>query len=120
MHPAQQAANVYEHEPCERTFAEDVEAHLLCGYVISRPDLFVLFRAVDSRADPSDIVNPWVTFDLENCDCWMIYLAAGDMQSIADVLPHELPLVGYERNNVLFFRSSEKIIRLAKIFQKKD
>ncbi len=120
MMPAQQAAAVYERETCARTFGEDVEAHLLCGYVISCPDLFVMFRAVDSRADPADIVNPWVTFDAVNCDCWMVYLAAGNVSAIVNALPYALPLVCFERENVLSFRDFERIKQLANILKKND
>lgn len=101
MTPVEQAAHVYETEPCARSFKEDLEAHLLNGYVFSTPDLFVMGRAVDSSAPYELVTNPWHVFEPAKCDAWLCYLAAGDLRKMPAVIPYELPKIGFERKNVL-------------------
>jgi hypothetical protein len=101
------AASVYEREPCARTFQEDVEAHLLNGYVFSTPHFFVMGRVVLSSAAREDIVDPWVRFDTG--DAWLVYLMAGDMRRALAMLPHDLPRIGWERENVLRFWPLAKV-----------
>lgn len=103
MTPVEAAARVYEQEPCARSFREDLEAHLLNGYVFSTPDLFMMGRAVIRDADPALIVNPWHVFPREACDCWLIYLVAGDMGRCFSFAPAELPWLCWERKNRLRF-----------------
>jgi hypothetical protein len=93
---------------------EDLEAHLLNGYVFSTPGVFVMGRVVSSCAAPEEIVNPWVKFG--EGDAWLVYLLAGDMGQAWKVLPHELPRIGWERENVLRFWPLKKVrkIMLAK------
>lgn len=101
MTPVEQAAHVYETEPCARTFREDLEAHLLNGYVFSTPGLFVMGRTVDSSASYELVTNPWHVFPPESCDAWLCYLAAGDLRQMPAVIPFDLPKIGFERGNVL-------------------
>lgn len=103
MSPVEIAARVYETEPCKRTFREDLEAHLLHGYVFSTPEYFVMGRAAVSSANPADIVNPWHLFHVEHCDAWLVYLCAGDWLKAMERLPYPLPLIGWERRNILRF-----------------
>ena len=116
MTPVWMAAAVYEAEPCARSFREDLEAHLQNGYVFSTPTAFVMGRPVDSGADPAAIVDPLHGFDPEDCDAWLVYLAAG---SIADVLRQEpFPLTFYlwERKNVLRRFHAKTVKRLCSHF----
>lgn len=107
MTPVELAAAVYEQEPCARTFREDLEAHLLNGYVHSTRDFFVMGRVVRSDAPAGDVVNPWVRFD--NGDAWLVYLMAGDLRGALDMLPYDLPRIGWERGNVLRFWPLKKV-----------
>ena len=79
MTPAEQAAAVYERETCARSFREDIEAHLLNGYVFSTPTMFIMGRAVDRLAPRELIVDPWHTFPEADRNAWLIYLAAGNV-----------------------------------------
>jgi hypothetical protein len=98
--PVLRAAAVYEQEECPRTFAQDLEAHLLHGLVISKPELFFMARPVSHDATGDKIVNPWVnTWDKEP-DCWHVYLYAGDLLSAFQQV-HELPFVSFEKRNRL-------------------
>ena len=107
MTPVELAASVYAHEPCARTFREDLEAHLLNGHVFSAPDFFVMGRVVDSQADGKFIVDPWVRFD--EGDAWLVYLAAGDLRAMWRLLPFPKEFIGWERSNVLRFWRFESL-----------
>jgi len=106
-HAAQSAVEhamaVFEREPCGITFASMLEAHLLHGFVFSRPDFFVMLRPVVSSAPRADIIDSWHCFHGEPCDCWHIALASGNLAKAWDFLPCELPLMSFERRNRLRF-----------------
>lgn len=105
MTPAQQAAAVYGREPCARTFIEDLDAHLVNGYVYSTPDFFAMGRPVCSLWPHKDIINPWITFPRESWDCWFVYLVAGDMLKAWSSFPFPLPKIGFEkRNRIRYYR----------------
>jgi hypothetical protein len=109
---AEKAAEVYQREPCARTFREDLEAHLLnpAALVVSIPQVFALVRPVCRAWGRESIVNPWFGNSLTCApDCWHIYLSAGEYPAIF-TFPHEpLPWVSFERGNVLRFYRYETI-----------
>lgn len=109
--PVERAAAVYEREPCSYTFKEDLEFHLLNGFVFSRPDFFVMGRPV-VRSAPADIITGHHRFHSSDCDTWHVYLVAGNMARMWDMLPWELPFVSIERGNVLKFYRLASIRRL--------
>lgn len=112
MTPVERAAAVYAREPCARTFREDLEAHLLHGYVWSSPTAFVMARPVNRLAPRELIVNPWHVFAEEEVDCWLVYLAAGCRTEIWGACPKWLPFVMWERNNVLRTYYAQRVKRL--------
>ena len=99
MTPVEKCKAVYEKEPCERSFTEDLEAHLLHGYVVSNPLFFAMGRPVDRDASHELIVNPWHTFKLANC--WHLYLFSGALRDAFNAAPFDLPWCSYERENRL-------------------
>lgn len=101
MTPAEQAAAVYEREACARSFREDLEAHLLNGYVFSTPTAFVMGRPVRHDADPALIVDPWHVFPEAEHTGWLVYLAAGSLREIVSFEPKPLDFFLWERENVL-------------------
>lgn len=101
MKPVELVAAVYQQEECARSFREDLEAHLLHGYVYSHPEAFVMGRPVRKDAPYEDIVNPWVNFT--DPDCWHLYLFAGAFHHAFAAPPFQLPWVSYERKNKLRF-----------------
>lgn len=103
MTPVERAAAVYDSEPCARSFREDLEAHLHNGYVFNTPDIFVMGRPVVSSENASDIIDPWIVFPVEQCDAWLVYLAAGRMDVLLSMFPYSLPKIGFERKNKLRF-----------------
>ena len=110
MTPVERAAQVYQREECASTFQRDLEAHLLNGYVISTPQAFAMGRAVNSKADEALILDPWHSFKSEDCDAWLIWLAAGDLPSLLHCFPHPLPLIGYQMRNILRFRGFQSAL----------
>ena len=113
--PVLEAAAVYRQEPCLRSFNEDLELHLVAGYVVSTPDYFIMARPVDSGAPPQDIVDAACLFDKEECDCWHIYVMAGDMKKCWDHCPADLaglPLVSFERKNRLRILPMDRVRHL--------
>jgi hypothetical protein len=101
MTPVERAAEAHRDDNSPRSFREDLEAHLLHGYVFSTPEYFVMGRPVKSMGNPIDLVNPWVNWPREDCDAWLVYLASGDMHQALSCVPYPLPWVMYERGNVL-------------------
>lgn len=101
------AASVYQNEPCQRTFEEDLELHLMFGYVFSSPTMFMMGRAVEKDAPREKIVDP--AFKFTNPDTWLIYLAAGDLMEFFSREPYPLPWVGWERDNKLRFYRMEAV-----------
>lgn len=113
MSPYELARQVYGSERCVRSFEEDLEAHLVTGFVFSTPDFFIMGRPVDRQADPALIVDPCVAFARERCDCWHLYLFAGDMEKAWIIEPWALPWFSFERKNELRFVPSRSIRRLS-------
>ena len=111
MTPYEKARQVYNLEPCVRTFEHDTFLHLMNGFVFSTPDFFVMGRGVKSKADPRMIVNPEFNFGRELQDCWHVYLMAGDMSKAWGILPYPLPMFSLERRNELRFYRFEDIAR---------
>ena len=110
MSPFEQAREVYLREPCARTFEEDLILHLRFGYVISTPEVFLMFRPVRRMADHDKIVNPMFRFMRPNC--WHVYLAAGDPTQFYKHFPFPLEWVSGERENKL------RVYRFQKIAEK--
>lgn len=113
MSPYEQARAVYDSEPCKRTFAEDFAAHLRSGFVFSTPTYFIMGRHVDSKASHDLILDPRVTFARDTCDCWHIWLMAGDCAEAWAIMPWAMPLFSFERKNELRFYKVSDMKRLS-------
>jgi hypothetical protein len=102
MTPALRAAQWHSRQPDCESFSEALLAHLHGGYVISTPEVFLLFRPVDSRGDRLLFDDPWHRF--ETFDTWHCYLAAGDLTQFRQFIPFDLPFFSYVRKNRLRVR----------------
>ena len=113
--PMMQAMEVYCHEPCARTFEQDLLLHHLHGYVFNTADYFVMGRPVERCAAPALIVNPAHTFPRARCDCWHIYLMAGSHLQAWEVFQRLvwLPWFSFERKNELRFYEASRMKRLS-------
>jgi hypothetical protein len=118
MTPIEQAAAVYDREPCVRTFNEDLHGHYLNGFVLSTQDIFYMARPVNKSAPGRDICNPYVRFAPEECDCWHVYMFAGkgNMMDLFKHAPQVYPWASFERHNKLKFYRWEVIQRGCKQF----
>ena len=112
MTPYELAQRVYRLEPCARTFEQDRDWHLMNGFVFSTPDFFAMGRPV-VRSSPVEILVGLHRFPATVCDCWHIYIFAGDMTKAWGILPWDLPWVSIERKNVLKFYRLDSIRRLS-------
>jgi hypothetical protein len=112
MSPFDQAAEVYEREPCARSFDEDLFHHLRHGYVISTPQFFALLRPVQRDWPIAWLREPW-RIDRQG-NCWWLWLLAGDLVAGAQALPFPLPYIGYERENVPVIRRASRFISACK------
>lgn len=113
MMPVEKAAEVYKLETCKRTFREDLEAHLLNGFVFSRPDFFIMGRPVIKAATYEEITDPTFRFPSGMCDTWHIHLMSGNMVRAWAIMPWELPWFAWERKNELRFYPVSAIHRLS-------
>jgi hypothetical protein len=108
MTPVELAARVYEREECTTTFRNDLEAHLLNGYVFSTPEGFVMARPVSILANEALILDPWHKF--ETPDAWLIWLGAGNLSPFLDMFPFPLPFLGWQKRNRLRFYGFESAL----------
>jgi len=116
MNPYQAARAVYDREPCARTFEEDLELHLLNGYVFSDSTAFLMARPVKHYAGYELICDPSVIHD--NPDCWHLWLFAGNLMDAFRLAPYPLPLVSFERKNKLRYYQWYDIYRKCLRFSK--
>lgn len=109
------AQRLYREEPQARTLEEDIRRHLVNpdGYVLKTPAVLAMGRPIPRNADPRDIINPLIWFPIEDCDCWHIYLVAGDIGLAWTFLPYPLPWLSLERSNRLRFYRSDRIKALS-------
>jgi hypothetical protein len=98
MNPYQLARQVYDREPCARSFEEDLFWHLQYGIVLSTPAGFAMIRSVWSHWSKDRLKSP--RFVAKHGDCWMIWLAAGDITSVWALGPRK-DWVCFERRNLL-------------------
>lgn len=93
-------------------FHEVLAAHLRNGVVISLPDSFLMARRV-MRSDP-DWFHLSPLESRADGDCWMVWLAAGSMESLS-VMAETYPLewVSYQRRDSMRLRR----VKTADIFR---
>tara|TARA_R110002110_G_scaffold74463_2_gene196970 strand:- start:4251 stop:4634 length:384 start_codon:yes stop_codon:yes gene_type:complete len=114
MSPFARAKQVFESEPCAYTFADCALFHANHGNIFSGKDYLVMARPVISSIKPDWIVG---LNDLSRfkCDCWHIAIMVGSMEEAWKRLPYELPMISYERSNVLRFAPLNRIRSLSTI-----
>lgn len=105
------AQRLYREEPQARTLEEDIRRHLVNpdGYVLKTKEVLAMGRPVPLLADIRDILNPYIWFPPKDCNCWHIYLVAGNISRAWDFLPYPLEWMSFERSNRLRFYRTERI-----------
>lgn len=81
------------------TFREELTAHLLHGFVLSTPEAFVMGRPIVKDAPHALQADPWHVFPPDECDCWLVWLAAGDLSAIWRLVPYPLPWLAWARRD---------------------
>ena len=109
--PAMLAANVYLHEWSARSFEEDLDIHLLTGFVVSTPEYFIMARLVVHDAPEEQITDPLYVFPPDEVDCWHIWLAAGDFTQFWNEDKHDCQWVSWQKRNKLKVYRMETIKR---------
>lgn len=109
MTPYHRAKARHLAENCRITFEEAIFLHALTGYVVITPEVFLLFRPVDSRGDSDLYDDPSITF--ADPDTWFVYLAAGDASQFESWFPFDLPNVAFIRKKRLHFTRYKKTAR---------
>lgn len=99
MTPFVRAALCHEGLGSAWSFAQVVEAHAQCGYVVVTPELCLLFRAVRSDWSEGELCDP-LLFSPEP-DCWHVWLVAGDYRQALRWTPYPLPWVSCHRRGKL-------------------
>lgn len=112
MTPLLEAIAVYDREDCARSFNEDLSWHLEHGFVFSRPDFFIMGRPVPHLAGER-LITSLRKFHSADCDCWHIWLMAGNVSPAFKIMPWPLKWVSFERKNELRFYRMENIHRLS-------
>lgn len=98
MSPIDAARAIYDKEPCRNSFETDLFWHLRNGIVLSTPECFAMVRPVWHDWPPDMLKNPfWAE---PNGDCWMMWLAAGDITPVFGLGPPR-EYCCYEIDNVL-------------------
>ena len=76
-------------------FRNDLAAHLQPGGIVcSTPDFFIMLRPVPRSAPMDELLNPFYRWNAEQCDCWYIWLLAGDGRKALDLL---VPMYGAKK-----------------------
>jgi len=101
--PSIQARRIYDREDTFRSFKDDLDLHLLNGYVISTPELFVMARPVPRIAARNAICDPAVTWPTYYCSCWHVHIYAGKLPLLFTLLPYELPYGSFQKRDRLRF-----------------
>ena len=115
MSPFEKARAVYSKEANARSFEADLQLHFEFGFVFSTTEFFVMGRPVDSTADKEMILNPAFQFRRAEADCWMVWLASGDLAKAWRILPYPLKWMAFERRNDLRFVELARIQNLSRI-----
>lgn len=92
MTPAEQAAALCRERGA--SFREELEAHLLRGWVFSTPEAFLMGRAVARSADVTDLAT---IYPAAECNAWFVWLAVGRWPRLLSFMPYALPWIGWHR-----------------------
>lgn len=115
MTPYEQLEALYAEHPQQHPFSSYVNWHLHHGFVLSRPDVFVMARPMP-RAFLESQGPTFQVWPERHCDTWFVHAAAGNIQRAWDMIPWDLPYYAWERvldrRNELRFYEAGRVRRL--------
>lgn len=91
--PAQRAAALCQARGGD--FRDELEAHLLGGFVFSTPESFLMGRPV--RRGAAEIADPWAHWPRPECDAWFVWVGVGRAAALLAQMPYPLPWIGWHR-----------------------
>ena len=109
--PAVQARLVYDREPSYCTFKDDLELHMINGYVISTPEILIMARPVDIRAKADIVQDPACHFPENEWNCWHVHLVAGKLPLLFTFLPFRLPYGSFNKRGKLKYYPLKQLMR---------
>lgn len=116
MTPYERIEAAYAANPKEEPFVNYVVWHHRHGFVFSRPDCFVMGRAVVRSAPAEKIRDLSNLFPSSDCDAWYIHAAAGNLSRMWSLMPWPLGWIGFTRlsdpSSELRFFPAETLKRL--------
>ena len=71
-------------------FDSDLELYRRHGVVIDTPEIFVMARMVCKEATFGQILDPRFHFNPSDCDTWFVYLLAGRLAALWELIPFPL------------------------------
>lgn len=115
MTPWEQVCHKYEVDGGGRNLSHDLSWHLINGYVINGPKLFVMARPVDIGSPHATAIN--TRFLPDDCNAWHVHVIAGSIPYALTLFPFPLPFVSWEGRNGLVVIPVKRIHRLTNLFQ---
>jgi hypothetical protein len=91
MKPVFTAKKMFEGH--DERFIDVLDDHLTSGWVYSGDDCFVMAKTISSTLLESCLNKPLDT------DMWFIYIYAGNLKRVLELIPFEKEYVGFRRNN---------------------
>lgn len=92
MSPAQYAGKLRREDGAN--FAEEVDAHLTLGILISTSSVFLMARPMPKG---ETIESVWDTWPAKECDSWFVWIGVGVARDLLGVMPYPLPWLGWVR-----------------------
>ena len=90
-------------------FEDEIWTHLAMGWVYSGDDAFVI--ATEEQHD--DLLGFGLNKDLDT-DTWFVYLYAGDLRRVLELIPHQKEWVAFRRDNgpIKFYKMEKLLNRI--------
>lgn len=75
-------------------FFEQMDYHLVNGWVYSGDDCFVMAEVCSKK----ELLRQNLNNDVDN-DTWFVYAYAGKLERVLELIPFEKEFIGFRRNN---------------------
>ena len=117
MTPYAQTVADWQARPRPYSLRHYEDVHKRQGFLFSTPEFYVMGRPVRKYAPMEQILDVEHVFATGTCDCWYVFLMAGDTRKAWSILPYELPWMCWQRDNdpldELRFYETRRLMRLS-------
>jgi hypothetical protein len=98
-------------EEHDDNFESELENHLCYGWVYSGDDAFVM----TTEENLASLLRPDLKKSVDN-DTWFVYLYAGNLRRVLELIPHNNKYVAFRRDNgPIKFYETKKLLRKLEI-----